>query len=294
MSWAASPVLVADAISATTLRRVAISASVDAGRRHAGDHAFERGAGERHLLRLRGVEGHPHAAARLGDDQPLVLQPPERLLERRRADAELARPSGARSATRPEGISPLMIARRRRSWTCSRRPFRRAGIDRIQPRACNVRARVLLRGLASRRAPQCAGLRRTYWDRSATCGLVETPAECFLPCLVRLVPKRGCRTDMPLDISNVTKSKTAVDRRTCRKCPMRIDHAGYHAPHRCPARHGRRPALGSREQALYFVDIARPLLYRLDVTSHALRTLGDAERDRQFRPRAGRAGPSWR
>ena len=158
----------------------------DAGRRHARDHAFERSAGERHLFRLRRIEGDPRATARLGDDQPLVLQPPERLLERRRAHAEVlghlafvqqrARGDLAADDRPPQRIVhvlPQALEKRR--------------IDRIQPGACNVLGhRVLLRGLASRRALQCAGLRRTYWDRSATCGLVETPAECFLPCLVRM------------------------------------------------------------------------------------------------------------
>lgn len=53
-----------------------------------GHDAFERGAAQRHLQRLPGREFDEDAAPRLRPDQPLTLQLADRVLDRRRADAE--------------------------------------------------------------------------------------------------------------------------------------------------------------------------------------------------------------
>ena len=99
-------------------------------------------------------------------------------------------------------------------------------------------------------------------------------------------------------IYQTSQDPRRLDRRTCRKCPMQIITPDITRLIDVPLGTGEGPCWAPDEKALYFVDIPGQLLYRLDVAVPRLDELDDAERDRQFRPCAGREGgrrsPRWR
>jgi hypothetical protein len=110
----------------------AILAMMAASRRHAGDHALQGGAGQRHLLRLGGIEGHADAATRLGRNQPLALQPAQRFLQGCGADTELCRHlplfenCPRRKLTGDDGAAKHVM-------DMLTQPFQIGGVDRLEP-----------------------------------------------------------------------------------------------------------------------------------------------------------------